>query len=110
MPKSKKRKGRYTPRPSRPQQQAVSSAATAPTEAGVGTATAVAPGPATPAGGVAGQRAATPAARPSAAPGRPSGPKLPTMPQVNITTELKVIGILTLVIFALIVILYFVLR
>jgi len=32
------------------------------------------------------------------------------MPQVNITTELKVIGILTLVIFALIVILYFVLR
>jgi hypothetical protein len=57
-------------------------------------------------------RPSTPAAKIATAAARsfPPGSRVPVMPQVNISTELKVIGIVTVALFALIVALYFVLR
>ena len=95
MPKSKKRKGRYTPKPRVQQQETM----TATVPAGEAVAPA-APRPSTPAA-----KMATAAARSS-----PPGSRVPVMPQVNVSTELKVIGIVTVALFALIVALYFVLR
>jgi hypothetical protein len=93
MPKSKKRKGRYIPKS--PQQQTMAATAQ-------GNQTAA---PAMP-------RPAAPTARATVSPSRsgPSGPKMPVMPQVNVSAELKVIGIITVAIFAVIFALYFILR
>jgi hypothetical protein len=57
-------------------------------------------------------RPAAPTARATVSPSRssPAGPKTPVMPQVNVSAELKVIGIITVALFALIFALYFILR
>lgn len=95
MPKSKKRKNRYTPRP-KAQQQTMTVAA----QAGESLAPSPAPRPSAPTA-----RTVSVSARSG-----PPGSKVPVMPQVHVGAELRVIGILTVALFALIVLLYFVLR
>jgi len=95
MPKSKKRKGRYIPKP-KPQQQTM----TATTQVGE----ALAPSPAA--------RPSAPVTRAAPTPIRsgPPGSKAPVMPQIDVGTELRVISILTAALLALIVVLYFVIH